>query len=85
MCKKDDEALRLLREVVTDSPGRPEEEEEENSSNRTNNPTRGTTKDYTLDRLARESPESYGMEPLPYPTNPASVRIEPIRLHYRSL
>jgi len=58
MCKKDDEALRLLREVVTNSPGRPEEGEK-NSDNITNKDSRGTRKDYTLDRLAREDAELY--------------------------
>jgi len=78
MCKKDDEALRLLREVVTNSPGRPEEGEK-NSDNITNKDSRGTRKDYTLDRLAREDPAQWhaflrdGTASMPY--NPASTEL----------
>jgi hypothetical protein len=54
MCKKDDEALRLLREVVTGEVG--DNQHTEGTSNRS---THGTTKDYTLDRLAREDAELY--------------------------
>jgi len=58
MCKKDDEALRLLWEVVTDSPGRPEEGKKKND-NISSSSGHGTSKDYTLDRLAREDAELY--------------------------
>jgi hypothetical protein len=76
MCKKDDEALRLLREVVTNSPGRPEEGKKKND-NISSSSGHGTSKDYTLDRLAREDQAyPYGMEPLPCPTNPASTALK---------
>jgi hypothetical protein len=57
MCHEDDEALRLLRAEVTDGPGRPSEEK--NSYIITNKDDRGTRKDYTLDRLAREDAGLY--------------------------
>ncbi|WP_251930802.1 hypothetical protein, partial [Salinibacter ruber] len=50
------EALRLLRDAVTGSPGRPEEGEKKND-NISSSSEQGTSKDYTLDRLAREAPE----------------------------
>lgn len=52
MCDDDPEALRLLREAVTDAPGRPPEEKEKNDSI-IGSSEQGTSKDYTLDRLAR--------------------------------
>jgi biotin operon repressor len=56
MCKKDDEALRLLGEVVTDSPGGDQRSEEAQTKNDnvSNGGGHGNSKDYTLDRLARE-------------------------------
>lgn len=60
MCKKDDEALRLLREVVTGSHGGDRRSEEAtNDNNVTNGRVTGNSKDYTLDRLAREDAELY--------------------------
>ncbi len=61
MCKKDDEALRLLREVVTGSPGGDQRSEEAQTKNDnvSNGGGHGNSKDYTLDRLAREDPELY--------------------------
>jgi len=58
MCKKDDEALRLLREVVTGDDGRPEKTDE-SVDNVNSSRSSGNSKDYTLDRLAREDPELY--------------------------
>jgi len=58
MCEEDDEALRLLREEVTDDPGRPEKGAKK-SDNVTSKDSRGNRKDYTLDRLAREDAELY--------------------------
>jgi len=61
MCKKDDEALRLLREVVTGSPGGDQRSEEAQTKNDnvSNGGGHGNSKDYTLDRLAREDPKLY--------------------------
>jgi hypothetical protein len=60
MCKKDDEALRLLREVVTGSHGGDRRSEEAtNDNNVTDGRVTGNSKDYTLDRLAREDAELY--------------------------
>ncbi len=61
MCKKDDEALRLLREVVTGSPGGDQRSEEAQTKNDnvSNGGGHGNSKDYTLDRLAREASELY--------------------------
>jgi len=63
MCKKDDEALRLLREVVTDGDGNPsganQHSDGDGGSVDNINRSSGTSKDYTLDRLAREDPELY--------------------------
>jgi len=56
MCKKDDEALRLLREVVTGERGKSKGNVDNiNVSGRSD----GTSKDYTLDRLAREDPAQW--------------------------
>jgi hypothetical protein len=50
----------LLREEVTDDPGGDQRSEEATKSdNITNEDSRGTRKDYTLDRLAREDAELY--------------------------
>lgn len=52
-------APRLLREEVTDDPGGDQRSEEATKSdNITNEDNRGTQKDYTLDRLAREDAKS---------------------------
>ena len=61
MCKEHDEALRLLRDAVTDSPGGDQRSEEAQTKNDniSNESGQGTSKDYTLDRLAREAPELY--------------------------
>ncbi len=52
MCKKDDEALRLLGEVVKSQGERTDLDDNINEVSRSS----GTSKDYTLDRLAREDP-----------------------------
>ncbi|WP_259108168.1 hypothetical protein [Salinibacter ruber] len=57
MCKKDDEALRLLREVVTGEQGQSKANDDNITVSRERET--GTSKDYTLDRLAREDPELY--------------------------
>jgi len=59
MCDNDPEALRLLREVVTDSPGGDQRSDEAQTKNDNiiNESGQGTSKDYTLDRLARERPD----------------------------
>jgi len=61
MCDNDPEALRLLREVVTDSPGGDQRSDEAQTKNDNiiNESGQGTSKDYTLDRLAREDAELY--------------------------
>jgi len=56
MCKKDDEALRLLREVVTGEAG---DNQHTEVVDNVNDRSGGNSKDYTLDRLAREDPELY--------------------------
>jgi hypothetical protein len=57
MCDNDPDALRLLREVVTGERG----QSKGNDDNITVFEEReaGTSKDYTLDRLARERPDLY--------------------------
>jgi len=56
MCKEHDEALRLLRGAVTNPDGVKDDAVDNiNSTDRSS----GTSKDYTLDRLAREAPELY--------------------------
>ncbi len=55
MCKKDDEALRLLREVVTGEQGQSKANDDNITVSRERET--GTSKDYTLDRLAREDAE----------------------------
>ena len=58
MCEDDEEALHLLREVVTGEAG--DNQHTEVSDNiRDQKPSGGTSKDYTLDRLAREDAELY--------------------------
>lgn len=69
-----DEALRLLRDAVTDSPGRPEEGEKK-TDNVSNSSGHGNSKDYTLDQLAREAPELYtGAERAVFRQCPPTVR-----------
>ncbi|MCS4119609.1 hypothetical protein GGP60_003308 [Salinibacter ruber] len=57
MCKKDDEALRLLREVVTGEQGQSKANDDNITVSRERET--GTSKDYTLDRLAREDPAQW--------------------------
>ena len=60
MCHEDDEALRLLREEVTGDPGGDQRSEEATKTdNISNEDTHGSSKDYTLDRLAREDAYLY--------------------------
>jgi transposase len=63
---------------VTGSHGGDRRSEEATNVDNVNDESRssGNSKDYTLDRLAREAPESYGLEPLPYPKNPASTALK---------
>ncbi len=56
MCKKDDEALRLLREVVTGEAG---DNQHTEVVDNVNDRSGGNSKDYTLDRLAREDPAQW--------------------------
>jgi len=58
MCDNDPDALRLLREVVTGDDGRPEKTEK-SVDNVNSSRSSGNSKDYTLDRLARERPDLY--------------------------
>jgi hypothetical protein len=58
MCEDDEEALRLLREETTGEAG--DNQHTEVSDNiRDRRPSGGNSKDYTLDRLAREDTELY--------------------------
>ena len=61
MCDEDPDALRLLREVVTDSHGgdRKSEDAQIKTDNISLDAKHGTSKDYTLDRIAREDPDLY--------------------------
>lgn len=56
MCEDDEEALRLLREETTGDPGGDQRSEDVQTidDNINNGRSAGTSKDYTLDRLARE-------------------------------
>ncbi|MCS3662324.1 hypothetical protein GGP68_003765 [Salinibacter ruber] len=86
MCKKDDEALRLLREVVTGDDGNPsganQHSEEDDGSVDNINRSSGTSKDYTLDRLAREDPAQWhdflrdGTASIPYKSGFCTNRID---------
>ena len=67
LCNDEPEVLRMLREATTGERGNPtganqhSEDSGGNSDNITvsNNDARGTRKDYTLDRLARNHPNLY--------------------------
>ena len=73
MCEDDEEALRLLREVVTDDHGgdRRSEEAQTKNDNIILGSEQGSSKDYTLDRLA--SCEQSGA-PLPEGVEDAAFR-----------
>jgi len=55
MCDDDPDALRMLRAATTGEVGR----SKGNTDNISNSSGHGTSKDYTLDRLARERPDLY--------------------------